>query len=200
MSTVGSALGDLLFGQTRGGVLRLLFGHPGEKFYVRQIAREVGGSAGSVQRELETLALVGLISRSKLGMQVFYEANRDHPTYPEMRSLIQKTMGVFQLLEAALAPLAGRIALAFVYGSLARGEESAASDVDLMVVGDATLDEVLERLAPVERTIGRAVNPTLYSLSEFRTKLGAGNHFLTSVMRGEKMMLIGDADELGEVG
>ena len=171
-----------------------------KSFFVRQIARETGiSSVGAVQRELETMATFGLISRSTLGNQVFYQANREHPAYAELHSLIAKTLGILQQLRSALAPLATKISVAFVYGSIAAGEEKAGSDVDLMVIGDVTLDEVLQRLAPAERAIGRPINPTVYSLSEFKSKLHAGNHFLNSVMRGKNKFLIGDADDLRKV-
>jgi len=195
-----SGLGDVLFGQTRGSVLRLLFGQPDRAFYVRQIAREIGTSVGSVQRELETLSQIGLIQRSVSGHQVYYQANREHPVFSEIHSLIAKTVGVFQMLTSALKPLADRISLAFVYGSLARGDESAASDVDLMIVGEVTLEEILARLTPVESRIGRPVNPTVYSAREFKSKLQGGNHFLRSVVDGEKVVLMGEDDELGKVG
>jgi predicted nucleotidyltransferase len=197
---VPKTLRNLLFGQTRGSVLALLYGTPDQPFFVRQIARQTEiSSVGAVQRELETLAAVGLISRSTLGNQVFYQANREHPAYAELHSLIAKTLGIFQQLRSALAPLAKRISVAFVYGSIAAGEEKAGSDVDLMVIGDVTLDEVLQCLAPAERAIGRPINPTVYSLSEFKSKLHARNHFLSAVMRGKNKFLIGDADDLRKV-
>jgi predicted nucleotidyltransferase len=96
--------------------------------------------------------------------------------------------------------LAKKIAFAFVYGSMARGDENAVSDVDLMVIGDVSLDEMLMQLATAERDLGRSINPTVFSLKEFKSKLKAGNHFLKSVMRGEKVLLIGDENELGKMG
>jgi predicted nucleotidyltransferase len=200
MSTRLSALGDLFFGRTRGGVLALLYGHPDQTFFVREISRHVGTSAGAVQRELETLSQLGLIGRSVSGRQVYYKANRNHPVFAEVHSLIAKTVGVFQLLGSALAPLAKRIYLAFVYGSVARREEKADSDVDLIIVGDATLDEVIAQLATVEGAIGREINPTIYSTKEFRSKLQSGNHFLRSVVHGETVPLIGDLNEFREMG
>jgi len=192
MRTMPDALGELLFGQTRGRVLRLLFGHPDQAFFVRQIARETAVSVGSVQRELEALAQVDLIQRSMSGHQVYYQANRNHPVFADIHALVAKTVGVFQELASALAPLAKRISLAFVYGSVASRSENADSDVDLMIVGDVTLDEVLVQLGPAERLIGRPINPTLYSDSDFKTKIESGNHFLRSVMRGERVVLIGE--------
>jgi uncharacterized protein len=200
MRTETNALGDLLFGQTRGRILALLYGTPDQAFFTRQIARQVGTSVGTVQRELETLSQIGLIERSATGMQVFYQANRDHPAYAELHSLVAKTAGAFHILRSALAALAKKIAFAFVYGSMARGDENAVSDVDLMVIGDVSLDEMLMQLATAERDLGRSINPTVFSLKEFKSKLKAGNHFLKSVMRGEKVLLIGDENELGKMG
>ncbi|HEX3661373.1 MAG TPA: nucleotidyltransferase domain-containing protein [Acidobacteriaceae bacterium] len=200
MRTNSKSLGDLLFGQTRSRILALLYGKPDQTFFVRQIAREIGTSVGSVQRELETLSEVGLLNRTTIGRQVFYQANRHHPTFAEVRSLIAKTSGIFHQLRSALAPFTSQITFALVYGSIARGDEDAGSDVDLMIVGNVTLDDVLAQLTPVENAIGRPINPTVYSLKEFRTKVKDGNHFLTSVLRGKKMLLIGDEDELSKVG
>src|ERR1700757_3677519 len=128
MSTPG--LADLLFGRTRGAILALLYGRADQAFYTREIAREVDASVGAVQRELENLSKVGLILRKLVGSQDFYQANRDTPIYPEMRALINKTVGIFGILRSALRPLSKQIAAAFVYGSVAREEETAQSDVD----------------------------------------------------------------------
>jgi predicted nucleotidyltransferase len=195
-----TGLADLLFGRTRGAVLALLYGRADQSFYTREIAREVDASVGAVQRELENLSKVGLILRKSVGSQVFYQANRDTPIFPEMRALINKTIGIFGVLRSALRPLSKQIIAAFVYGSVAREQETAQSDVDLMVVGKATLDQVLSRLSTAEKGIGRSVNPTVYSVAEFKSKLAAENHFLTSVMKSQKVFLLGDEDELRKMG
>jgi predicted nucleotidyltransferase len=195
MRTGDSTLANLLFGQTRGRILATLYGSPDECFFIRQLARRVEVSVGSVQRELLTLAEAGLIIRSQTGNQVFYQANRRHPVYTELHALLVKTAGIFHLLSEALAPLAERIEFALIYGSFARGEETAESDVDLMVVGKITLDELLEHLVSVERTLQRPVNPTVYSSREVRTKLKAGNHFLKAIQEGKSTFLIGDEHE-----
>src|SRR6201993_781917 len=194
------SLSDLLFGQTRGAVLALLYGRVDQSFYTREIAREVDASVGAVQRELENLSKVGLILRKSMGNQVFYQANRDAPIFPEMRTLLNKTIGIFGVLRSAIHPLSKRIVAAFVYGSVAREEETAQSDVDLMVIGKATLEEFISRLFPAEKAIGRSINPTVYSSTECKSKLAAGNHFLTSVLKGQKVFLLGDEDELRKVG
>src|SRR5579863_6598893 len=199
MRTPLTSVGDLLFGQTRGRVLALLYGAPDEPLFVRQIARLAETSVGTVQRELALLTDAGLIKRSALGSQVFYQANQEHPDFPELRALFAKTAGVFQMLKAALAPLSTCINLAFVYGSVARGEEKATSDIDLMVIGAVSLDEVLDAVGPVEKRLRRPVNPTIYSLEDVRARLREGNHFLQSLKKSKKVFLIGDEDEFRKV-
>ena len=198
MST-GSRLSDVLFGKIRGGVLALLYGSADKAFYLRQIARHVNASAGAVRRELEKLAAVELIVRTSVGNLVFYQANQAHPVFPEMRALVNKTVGIFHTLGSALESLSSRVSVAFVYGSIARQEERAESDIDLMIIGDIELDDVLRRLQEAETALGRAVNPTVYSIHEFKRKLGEGNHFLDAVLDGKKMFLIGTEDELREM-
>jgi uncharacterized protein len=201
MRASSKTVADVLFGKGRGAILGLLYEHPDRSFYYREITRELSGlSVGTLQRELDTLSQLGLIERSMVGKQVFYRANGSHPLFPELRVLVSKTVGVIPALRSALAPLADRISVAFVYGSMARREERAESDIDLMVVGRASLEEVLARVGNIEASVRRAVNPTVYSPAEFKTKLTSGNHFLNTVVRGDKVFLIGDEDELGKVG
>src|SRR2546425_11299669 len=141
MRAESAVLSDVLFGKARGAILALLYGHPDQSFYYRQITRQLHGvSSGTVQRELDTLSKLGLIHRSAVGKQVFYKANRSHPIFPELRTLVEKTVGAFQVLRSALEPLEDRVSLAFIYGSVARQEEKAESDIDLMVVGEVTLE------------------------------------------------------------
>ena len=201
MSTSHSAgLADVLFGRTRGAILGLLYGHADQSFYTRQIARELDASVGAIQRELETLAKIGIIKRSSVGNQVFYEVNKDAPVFPEMRSLVNKTVGALSVLRTALQPISDQIVVAFVYGSVAREEETAQSDIDLMIIGEATLEDVLSHLSGIEKKVGRVINPTVYSAGEFRSKLLSGNHFLNTLTKGKKVFLIGDEDELRKVG
>jgi len=199
MSTKDPALSDLLFGQIRGRILALLYGWHDKAFYVRQIARHVDASAGSVRRELEKLAAVGLLTRTSLGNQVFYQANQVNPIFAEMRTLVNKTVGIFNVLLSSLERISGQITVALVYGSVARQTETAQSDVDLLIVGSVGLDDVLACLAQAETTLGRAINPTIYSVAEFTRKLNQGNHFLNAVVEGPKVFLIGNEDEFGKM-
>jgi predicted nucleotidyltransferase len=195
-----SGLADVLFGQSRGGVLALLFGNSEKSFYTREIANMIGASVGAVAPQLTALASVGLLVASKSGNQVYYQANRKSPIFEEMKGLVAKTVGIHQQLQSAFEPLSSRIVVAFIYGSMAKHQETAESDVDLMVVGDVQLDELLEHLAKVEKQIGRPINPTIHSVTEFSTKLSSGSHFVSSVVRGEKIFIIGGEVELRTMG
>jgi uncharacterized protein len=178
----------------------VLFGHTDRSFYLREIARRLHASPGAVQRELAQLFGAGLVQRESSGHQVFYRANKSSPVFGEMRALVAKTVGTVDVLRSVLKPLSKSLRVAFVYGSVARHEEAADSDIDLMVVGDVGLDQVIARVAKAQTLLGREINPTVYSLREFRAKLTDGNHFLRSVIKGEKLFVIGSADELAQVG
>jgi len=193
-------LGAALFGKSRRAVLGLLYSHPDQAFYLRQIARFSGTGIGAVQRELKRLAESGIISREAVGNQVHFQANKACPIFRELRSLIIKTAGVSDIVKTALSPLAERICVAFIFGSMASGEPHSQSDVDLLIVGDVSLQETVTVLAPTQKSLGREVNPVIYSLIEFKEKLGNGHHFVTSVVKDDKIFLIGSEDELEAVG
>jgi predicted nucleotidyltransferase len=185
-----------LFGATRSALLAILFGHSDESFYVRQLARAVGGGHGALQRELRQLAAMGLVVRTTRGNQVFYQANTESPIFSEVRSLIAKTTGVHDTIRSALAALADKIQIALVYGSVARHEERASSDIDLMVLGEALFSEVVAALAPAQKVLGREINPAVFPVPEFCSKIRSGNHFLKNVVGGKKLFLIGTQRDL----
>jgi predicted nucleotidyltransferase len=189
-------LGTTLFGKTRRAILTLLFSHVGESFYLRQLTRSLGVGMGAVQRELKALVDAGIISRNAHGHQVYYQANSQSPIFKELKSLVVKTAGVGDVLRTALSPLADRIDTAFIYGSIARGEERKSSDIDVLIVGNVTFADVTSVLSSAQETIGREINPTVYPRTEFLSKVRTGHHFLSSVLDGEKLFLIGDKDEL----
>lgn len=192
----------MLFGQTRREVLGLLLGRPDERFYLRQIVRTIGAGTGAVQRELNQLTEAGLITRVAEGRQVYFAANRSSVIFPELRAIIEKTAGATELLRAALAPLIGegRILVAFIYGSVAQGEQRDRSDVDLLVVGDVTLTELVPGLRAVEGRLGREVNPSVYPVQELRDRIRQGAHFLKRVLAGPKRFITGDEHELERLG
>jgi predicted nucleotidyltransferase len=197
LGPAADAIGAALFGATRQGVLRTLFGHAERRFYQRQLIRMLGQGTGAVQRELVTLTQAGIVVRTVEGNQTYFQANPDSPVFAELRSLIRKTFGVAAVLQSALRPLAGTIRAAFIYGSVAVGREKAGSDIDVMVVGDRiSLDDVVAAFADAQDAIGRVVNPAVYPTAEFCRKLTAGQHFLSSVIGGPKVFLIGNESEL----
>lgn len=190
----GTVLSQTLFGQTRAAVLSVLYGHVGEAFYLRQLARLTHIALGPVQREVRQLVDAGLVTKKTVGAQTLYSANQTSPVFREIKSLVTKTVGMHDVLAEALDPLRDRINLAFIYGSVARARESESSDVDLMVVGKVEFGEVVEKLAEAQRILNREVNPTVYSIREFARKI-RGN-FLKSVLAEKKLFIIGDEDDL----
>jgi len=189
-------LGTTLFGKTRRAVLALLYSHPDESFYLRQIARTTGAGMGALQRELKQLSEAGVIQRSEIGQQAFFKANADCPVFNELRNLIIKTFGVADVVRAALAPLAEKIQLAFIFGSMVSGEFKQSSDLDVMVIGKIEFAEIVAALTPVQETLAREINPSVYPPEEFRSKLSGGHHFLKSVLNAPKIFLIGNENEL----
>lgn len=186
----------LLLGKGRLAILALLFGRPEERFYLRQIVRASGYGLGPVQRELKLLTENGILRRSVQGRQVYFQADSESPIYPDLKSLLTKTAGIGGTLRDSLAPLAARIKAAFIYGSVARGEERAGSDIDLLVVGEATFVEVVAALQGAQKALGREINPTVYPPDEFRAKVEGKHYFLSSVLEGPKIFLMGDEREL----
>jgi predicted nucleotidyltransferase len=200
MGTGTGALSNILFSGSRRSILALLYGHADEQFYLREISRRAGTGIGATQRELRQLSEAGLIQAIRRGHQIYYQANRKNPIFAELKSIIAKTSGIRDILYDGLAPLASQIKLAFVYGSIARGEETSSSDVDLMVVGEVSFADVVSALNESETKLGREVNPTVYGPREFRDKLAAKNHFLSTVAKEKKLFVIGDEREFRRLG
>jgi uncharacterized protein len=200
MGATPGALSKVLFGQSRRSILVLLYGHADQQFYLREIARRAGTGIGATQRELEQLTEAGLIHRVRQGRQSYYQANRKNAIFSELKSILAKTSGIRDILLEGLTALQNQIKLAFVYGSIARGEETASSDVDLMVVGEVSFSDVVSALGKVEAKLGREINPAVYGPREFREKLTANNQFLSTVAKEKKLFVIGDERELRRLG
>jgi predicted nucleotidyltransferase len=194
-----SGLADVLFSKNRRTVLSLLLGHADEAFYLRQIVRASGGGLGAIQRELRQLVQCGIVRRTARGKEVYFQVDPKCPVFAELKSLLMKTAGLADVLRTALAPLAERIEVAFVFGSIAQGKERQQSDVDVLVVGNASFAEVVAAFGPAQEQLQREVNPSVYPPDEFRAKLAAHHHFLKSVMAGSKVFLIGDENGLARL-
>ena len=185
-------IADALFTRTQQRVLGLLFGNPSRSFYSNEIVRLSGVGIGTVHRELARLLASGLVTAGLIGNQKHYQANRAAPVFDELRGLALKTFGVADVLRGALAPLASRIRVAFVHGPVAAGTDTAASDVDVMVLSDyLAYGEVIAALAPAERSLGRGVNPSIYGRVEFLRRVSEEGGFLGRAMEGPRILLIG---------
>lgn len=192
-----TSLADALFTKTQQRVLTVLFGQPDRSFYSNEIVRLADVGIGSVQRELGKLSSAGVLLVSHHGNQKHFQVNKDCPIYEELASILRKTSGLADVLKNTLAPLEQQIHIAFVYGSQAKGNAKAGSDVDVMLVGEQlSYSEVMENLIEVEQTLGRSVNPTLYSPQELLHKLNENNAFLQRVMEQSKIFLKGSEDDI----
>jgi len=191
-------LASLLFGAYRRDALALLLLHPELSLHVREIGRLTGKAPGTMLRELKQLADAGVLSRKPVGNQVQFQANSACPIFEDLRNILKKTAGIADVVRGALEPLADRIQVAFVYGSIARGDERTGGDLDLMILGEAKFAEVVHALAAAREILRREINPNLYPMREFRKKVAAGDPFLKRVVADKKIFLIGDSNDLGQ--
>lgn len=193
--TVRVSLADALFPKTKQRVLGLLFGQPTRSFGTLELIELASSGRGAVQRELELLANAGLVDIEIIGLQKRYRANPASPLFEELRRIVDKTSGIPDVVRAALAPLADKIDIAILYGSVAKQTATSQSDIDLLLVSDdATLEEVYRALEPAEQQLGRRVSPTIYERAEFRARRRAKQPFLTKVLAGPKVVLMGRLD------
>ena len=190
-------LGDALFTKTQRQVLGLLFAHPDQSYYLNEIVRFAEVGIGTVQRELEKLSGAGLLTVKKIGNQKHYQANPQAPIYEELRGIVLKTFGIGDLLRQALAGLAAQIKVAFIYGSIAKGTDTAGSDIDIMIIADdLSYSEVFSALAASEAKLGRTISPTLYHPPEFRGKLASDSSFAKRLIEQPKIFLIGGENDI----
>ncbi len=197
MGTISAGLADALFTKTQQRVLGLLFGNPDRSYYANEIVRLAGSGIGAVQRELEKLVTAGIIEVKRIGNQKHYQANRQSPIFHELHGIAVKTFGIADVLRSFLEPFAERIRAALVYGSVAKGYDTAGSDIDLMIVSsDLSYADLFAVLSEVENKLGRPVKPTVYKPAEFQHKLKGGNAFLQRVLEPPVIYLIGSQDDL----
>ncbi len=201
MKATSTSASTLLFPASyRRHVLALLLLHPERKLHMREIARLTGTAAGTLNKELDRLHRAGLLDRERVGNQVQYSANRSHQIYPELASILRKTVGVRDVLIAALAPLSERIKVALVFGSIARGTETVGSDVDVLIVGSLDFGVVIDALHPIQQQLGREINPKVFSVREWKARIKAKDPFIAEVLVQPKIFLLGSEHELAEFG
>ncbi len=190
---------DSLFPSVRQGVLAATLTRPEKWWYLSELARFLHTRPSSLQRELSSLEQSGMLVQRKDGRRTYFKAETRSPIFRELRSIFEKTVGLIPTLRTALRPFANKIVCAFVYGSIARREEHATSDVDLMVIGNVGLGDLSPALRRAEKRLGREVNVTNYSVDEFGKKVVEGDHFLTTVLKGSLQFVKGEQRDLDAV-
>jgi len=192
-----SQLANALFTTTQQKVLGLLYAQPEKSFYLKEVIRLSGMGVATIKRELDRMLAAGILSMNRVGNQHHYQANPNCPVYEELLGIVKKTVGVVGAIQSALLPLDTSIEAAFIYGSIAKNEETANSDIDLLVV-TASLEytDVMDVLASAEELIGRPVNPSIYTLEQIKQKLEQKNAFLTRLMEQPKLWVKGSEDDI----
>ena len=190
-------LADALFAKVQQRVLSVLFGNPGRSFYANEVIGLARSGTGAVQRELARLETAGLVTATRIGKQKHYQANRASPVFQELRGLVLKTSGLADVLREALTPTSNRIRAAFVYGSVAKGDDTAGSDIDLMVIAeDLTYGDLFAAIEEASTRLGRKVAPTIYSPKELARRVNQHKSFLARVLDQPKIWLIGGERDL----
>ncbi len=196
MSRPNLSIAEALFGKAQRAVLALLFGQPERAFYLREVVEAAGTGVSQVQKELDNLTRAGLVMREPRGNQVWFRANPASPVFAELKSLAAKTFGIADLVRDALRPFSKKIVAAFIYGSVARGEHDAASDIDLLVVGDVAPSRLAPAQQKLGQVLGRRVSLVVFDTAELRGHLEAREHFVGNVMAQPKIWLYGSEDAL----
>ncbi len=194
-----SVLTEILSSRVRAEVFRLLFGTTSSELHLRELERRSGCVVGTIQTEMKKLERLDPVRRRKDGNRLYYSANREHPLFPEIQGLVLKSAGLVDVLRAALVR-SPKIEIAFVFGSVARREEKAESDIDLMVIGQVGQRELARSLAGVAGQLGREINPHVLSVEEFIQRKLGGEHFVTQVLGDAKLFVKGTQHDLEKLG
>ncbi len=194
-----SQLGEALFTKTQQKVLGLLYSQPDRSFYTKEILRATGMGVSTIKSELENFLTAGILSMEKIGNQHHYQANAECPIYEELRSIVRKTFGIADVIREALHNVDQEISLAFIYGSIAKAQDTAKSDIDLFVVSNITLEDLMKSLAQAEETLHREINPSIYTKTQIKSRIKQNNSFITRVLEQPKIWIKGDEDGLSAV-
>ncbi len=190
------SLKDAVFTDSQAKVYLWIYGQPERSYHLSELRRLTGLGSASLQREINRLVVAGLANSTLQGNQRQISANRQSPLFKELSDLTRKVMGAAALLTEALLPIEQKIEVAFLYGSFAKQSDTAESDIDIMMIGsDLTLGEILEQLLPVEEMLCRKVNPTCYTVDEFKKRLSDTDSFVNKVLSQPIIQLFGNMDD-----
>lgn len=194
------SLADALFSKVQQRVLALFFSNPERSFYTNEIIRMANSGTGAVLRELEKLSEVGLLIAKRHGNQKLYQVNKNSYLFGELRNIVLKTFGISDIIKEALAAVASRLRVAFIYGSIAKHQDTVNSDIDVMLIGyDLSYTELFPLLEAAQTKLGRQVNPTSYTPDEWAKKCKEGNHFIVEIIKKPKIFIVGNDDELASI-
>lgn len=190
-------ISNALFSKVQQRVLGLIFGQPERSFYTSEIVRSIHSGTGAVERELSRLQSSGLVSVERIGNQKHYQANRTSPVFEELKSLVVKTVGLAGPIRQSLEPYANNIKVAFVYGSVAKGTDTAHSDIDLMIIGDdLNYSDLYTAAQQAEIKLVRKVNPTFLSVKDWQRKAADKGLVMHKIAKSPKIFIIGSDQDL----
>ena len=196
-----SKLGEALFTTTQRNVLSLLYAHPEKSFYTKEIIRLTGMGVATIKRELDRMLAAGILSLTKIGNQHHYQANPECPIYQELLSIVSKTFGIADILRSVLKPVENKIDMAFIYGSIAKNSETTGSDIDLLVASESlAYADLMTVLVSAEETLGRPVNPSIYTIEQIKNRLKEKNAFISRVMEQPKIWIKGSENDIKATG
>ena len=191
---------DALFSKVLQRVLALLYGHPEQSFYTNEIIQLTKSGTGAIQRELTKLTAAGIITAKQIGNQKHHQANCHHPIFSEIHAIVMKTFGLADVVRDALQPISQKIIFAFIYGSIAKQEETDKSDIDLIIISNTlSYADLFPLLEKAEKFLSRKINPSFYMQEEWQRKHKKNNHFLQQIIQQPKIFLIGNSDALNKL-
>jgi len=193
-----SALASLLFKEYRRQVLGLLLLHPDQAYHMREIARLTHTQPGTLHKELAKLAEAGILKKTLQGNQTYYQADPNCIVFDELCGIVRKTSGLADVLRLALQPLADKLLFAAIYGSVASGKATSASDIDVLLIGNSSYAAIVTALYTAQQELGREINPKLYSEKEWRDALDAQSGFIRQILASPMLPLLGDTDDIGQ--
>ena len=192
-------LSSLIFSEYRKRILGLLLLNPNASYHVRELARLTNTPPGTIHKELVKLTAGGILQSKKMGNQVHYSADMQCPIFEELAGILRKTSGLVDVLAEALISVGHEISLAFIFGSVARGEQNSNSDVDIMLIGSISFGDAVQALYSIQATLQRELNPVVYSVEEFKRRFENNDSFIKEVLAKPKLFIIGTEHELSQL-